>query len=196
MPGLRIVLARHGRPELPRHVERTIRGRDIGRWYRGYDGLGIVADAGPPAALRDVAAAAGCVVASDARRALESAARVAAPTTGVRIEPVLREVGFPESIATPVRLPPDVVVLIARALQMLRRCDEPVPATRARAAAAADTLSRLADAHRTVLVIGHGWFNRFVARELRRRGWRGPRWLPTGYWSMATYELRSASFDA
>lgn len=195
MPGerLRIVLARHGRPDLPGDLERAISGREIGRWYRRYDELGIVDDVGPPAALRDAAAAAGCVVASDVRRALESAARLAVPGR-VRVEPALREVGFPESLAVPIRLSPDVWVLIARAAQMLRwcACDEPVPATRARAAIAAGALARLAEDHGTLVVVGHGWFNRFVARELRRRGWRGPRWPPTGYWSTATYQHRAA----
>ena len=110
-------------------------------------------------------------------------------TDKVRVEPALREVGFPESLALPVRLSPVAWVLIARAMQMLRccECDEAVPATRARAAIAVETLSQLADDHGTLVVVGHGWFNRFVARELRRRGWHGPRWPPTRYWSAATY---------
>jgi broad specificity phosphatase PhoE len=184
-----IVLVRHGRPDLPVDLERRITGREIGRWYRRYDASGIVDGLEPPAGLREAAAAAGCVVASDARRALESAARLGVTAT-VRIDPVLREVGFPESLGVTVRLSADVWVLIARSMQMLRccECDEPVAATRARAAIAAQTLCRLADDHRTVVVIGHGWFNRFVARELRRLGWDGPRWLPTGYWSTAAYE--------
>ncbi len=190
MPGERhqIVLARHGRPDLPADLGRAISGREIGRWYRGYDASGIVDAVEPPACLRAAAAAAGCVVASDSRRALETAARLGV-TDKVRVEPALREVGFPESLALPVRLSPVAWVLIARAMQMLRccECDEAVPATRARAAIAVETLSQLADDHGTLVVVGHGWFNRFVARELRRRGWHGPRWPPTRYWSAATY---------
>ena len=190
MPGERhqIVLARHGRPDLPADLGRAISGREIGRWYRGYDASGIVDAVEPPACLRAAAAAAGCVVASDSRRALETAARLGV-TDKVRVEPALREVSFPESLALPVRLSPVAWVLIARAMQMLRccECDEAVPATRARAAIAVETLSQLADDHGTLVVVGHGWFNRFVARELRRRGWHGPRWPPTRYWSAATY---------
>jgi broad specificity phosphatase PhoE len=185
----RIVLARHGRPDLPADLRRAMSGRDIGRWYRGYDEAGIVEHVGPSLELRAVADAAGCIVASDARRARESAARLT--TSGrVRIDPILREVGFPETIGVGVPLSPNAWVLIARGLQLLRRCegDEPVPATRARAVLAAETLSRLADEHRMVLVVGHGWFNRFIGRELRRCGWTGPRWLPTAYWSSASYE--------
>jgi hypothetical protein len=73
---------------------------------------------------------------------------------------------------------------------MLRRYEgeESVPSTRARAARVSETLAQLADEHHSVVAVGHGWFNQFVARELRRRGWRGPRWSPTAYWASATYE--------
>jgi hypothetical protein len=85
-------------------------------------------------------------------------------------------------------------VFLARTSQMLDRDDEEGgrAAVRARAAVAAGALARLADDHQSVVAIGHGWFNRFVARELRRRGWQGPRFVPSGYWSSVTYERRRA----
>jgi broad specificity phosphatase PhoE len=188
-PRLRIVLARHGRPDLPLEARQPICGREIGRWYRSYDASGIVAGADVPAALRDAARAAGCVVASDTRRAIESAARLITADT-IRVEASLREVGFPESLDSSLRLSPHLWVFIARAAQMLDRLDDEGgrAAVRARAAAVANTLARLADDHRRVVAIGHGWFNRFVARELRRQGWQGPRFVPSGYWSSVTYE--------
>jgi broad specificity phosphatase PhoE len=185
----RIVLARHGRPDLPAEARQPICGREIGRWYRRYDASGIDAGADAPAALRAAARAAGCVVASDTRRAIESAARLIAADT-IRVEASLREVGFPESLDSSLRLSPNLWVLIARAAQMLDRHDAEGgrAAVRARAAAVADTLAQLAADHRSVVAIGHGWFNRFVARELRRQGWHGPRVVPSGYWSSVTYE--------
>jgi broad specificity phosphatase PhoE len=191
-PPRRIVLARHGRPDLPAEARQPICGREIGRWYRSYDASGIVAGAEVPTALRDAARAAGCVVASDTRRAIESAARLTAADT-IRIEASLREVGFPESLDSSLRLSPNLWVFIARAAQMLDRHDDEGgrAAVRTRAAAMADTLAQLADDHRSVVAIGHGWFNRFVARELRRQGWHGPRLVPSGYWSSVTYEHES-----
>ncbi len=108
----RIILVRHGRPDLPADLEQAISGREIGRWYRRYDDLGIVDGVEPPAPLREAAAAAGCVVASDSRRALESVARLVGDGRADRVEPALREVGFPESLGVLVRLSPDVWVLI------------------------------------------------------------------------------------
>jgi broad specificity phosphatase PhoE len=188
-PRQQIVLARHGRPDLPAEACQPICGREIGRWYRRYDASGIVAEVDAPAALWETARAAGCVVASDTRRAKESAARLVA-ADAIRIEPSLREVGFPESLDSSLRLSPNLWVFIARAAQMLDRDDDEGgrAAVRARAAAVAGTLAQLAADHRSVVAVGHGWFNRFVARELRRQGWRGPRFVPSGYWSSVTYK--------
>jgi len=190
---MRIVLARHGRPDLPAEAHEPICGRDIGRWYRTYDASGIVAESDAPVALRDAARTAGCVVASDTRRARESAARLVA-ADAIHVEGPLREVGFPESLDSSLRLSPNVWVFIARAAQMLNRNDDEGGrvAVRTRASAVAGTLAKLAGEHRSVVVIGHGWFNRFVARELRRQGWHGPRFVPSGYWSSATYERESS----
>jgi broad specificity phosphatase PhoE len=185
---LQIVLARHGRPDLDDGARRAITGREIGGWYRRYDDAGILDGVEPPARLLEAAARAGCVVASDTRRAIETAARLGVADR-VRVEPALREVGFPESIGSSVRLSPDAWVLIARGVQLLVRCacDERIGDVRARAVRIAGVLANLAAAQGPVLAIGHGWFNRFVARALRRQGWRGPRLLPTPYWSSGSF---------
>jgi broad specificity phosphatase PhoE len=183
-----IVLARHGRPAMTARERLAITGRDIGRWYRQYDELGIADEFAPPATLRELAASAGCVVASDSRRAIESAMRLT-KSDRIRVDAALREVGFPDSLDLPVRLSPGTWVMIARAAQLLNACasDERVHDVRARAAAVVDSLVNMADDHRTVVVVGHGWFNHFVARELRRRRWRGPLRPSTRYWGATTY---------
>ena len=80
--------------------------------------------------------------------------------------------------------------MIARAVWLVDRCDcdEPRSAARQRAGRLADRLTDLAHAHDSVVAVGHGWFNLFVGRELRRRRWHGPRFAPHGYWASAEYE--------
>ncbi len=187
---LRIVLARHGRPDLPDEARRPISGRDIGRWYRIYNESGIV-DAPAPAHLRDAARGTPRIVTSDLRRAIESAGRIT--SAAVHVEAALREVGFPESLDSSLRLPPNLWVFLARAAQMLDQHDEVGgrAAVQARASSVAATLGHLAGEHQRVVAIGHGWFNRFVARELRRQGWRGPRFVPSAYWSSVIYERKA-----
>src|SRR5687767_1241513 len=184
---MRIVLVRHGRPEIPAAAERPIAGRAGAEWCRLYEAVGLVA-ALPPEPVMAAAADAGCVVASDVRRALESAALLAGGRR-VQVEPVLREAGLPESLPIPFPLPPGAWVVLARIAWVLDWCTstETVVDARDRAVRAAGRLSELARTHQTAIVIGHGFFNMLIARELRRAGWNGPRRPPSGYWSMAQY---------
>jgi broad specificity phosphatase PhoE len=184
---VRIVLVRHGKPDAVSAA--SIAGHDIGRWVRGYDAAGISRELAPSAVIREMAASAGCVLASSARRAQESAAWLAA-SKAVRVDSELREAALPESIASSIRLSPGVWVVLARVAWWLNWCDsvEPIAMTRQRAGRVADRLAALAVEHGSVMAIGHGMFNRFVASQLRRRGWRGPAMLPRPYWTASQFE--------
>jgi broad specificity phosphatase PhoE len=87
------------------------------------------------------------------------------------------------------KLPPGVWIVVARLAWFLNIGDarETVAATRMRAARMADRLIALAVEHGCVVAVGHGMFHRFLASDLRRRGWRGPRPMPHGYWSVAEF---------
>jgi broad specificity phosphatase PhoE len=181
---MEIVLARHGQP-LVRHVA-AISGHELAAWVRRYNEAGITRDVPPPQRVRQCAASSGRVVASDLPRSIESAIWLA---NDVQIEPDLREAGLPDGIGVSVRLPPAAWVAIARVAWWLN-CGgsvETVAVARARARIATDRLCAIAAEHHTVLVVGHGMFNRFVATCLRNRGWHGPRMLPTAYWATAKF---------
>jgi broad specificity phosphatase PhoE len=186
---VRILLVRHGKPACPRPS--TISGRSIGEWTRAYDGSGIDVTLAPPARLRELSSSADCIVASDLPRARESAAALAG-TRSVIVDPGLREAPLPPSLGVSLRLPLGAWIVIARLAWFLNIGDasETVAETRARAARMTDRLVALAGEHDCVMAVGHGMFNRFLARELRRRGWRGPRAMPGGYWSAAEFEPR------
>jgi len=184
---MRILLVRHGKPD---GVDGApISGNAIGAWVRGYDSAGITRDCAPPPRARELAATANCIVASDLRRARESAAWLAG-SKDVRVDADLREAVLPESLGMSPRLSPGAWIVIARLAWLANRCDsaETVAATRTRAARMADRLVALAVEHQTVMAVGHGMFNRFVARQLRQRGWRGPALMPRGYWGAAQFD--------
>jgi broad specificity phosphatase PhoE len=186
---MRIVLVRHGKPDGVRTG--AISGLDIGQWVRRYNEVGITRELPPPARARELASSARCMIASDLPRARESAAWLAA-SKDVRVDRELREAGLPESLHISVRLSPGAWVVLARVAWWLNLCqsEETIAMTRQRAGRVADRLGVLAAAHGSVLAIGHGMFNRFVARQLLRRGWRGPKPLPSGYWAVAQFDRR------
>ena len=179
-----IVLARHGRPQ-PQEATR-ISGDGLAAWVRRYNEAGITRDLPPPEYLRHLAAASGRVVASDLPRSIESAKWL---VDDVHIEPDLREAGLPHAIQVPMCMSPSTCIGIARVLWFLNwgNSMETVADARARALRATDRLCMLAQEHQSVLVVGHGMFNRFIATCLRSRGWSGPQILPRAYWSSARF---------
>ena len=135
-----------------------------------------------------VGEAAGYLVTSDARRARESAALIAGGRQ-VHVDPDLREAALPESLPFPLPLRPATWAGLARIAWLLDWCEsaEDVAAARARAARTASRLGELSRMYGTVVVVGHGFFNMLIARELRRTGWDGLRRPPRRYWSMVAY---------
>jgi len=184
---MRIVLVRHGKAGAI--SRRPIDGRDIGRWVRRYNDAGISRELPPPAAVRNLASSAGYVLASSLRRARESAAWLAA-SKEVCLDPELREAALPESMAVSIRLSPGVWVALARVAWWLNWCDsdETIAMARQRAGRVADRLAALAAEYGSVIAVGHGMFNRFVAGQLRRRGWRGPKGWHRKYWAAAEFD--------
>ncbi len=183
---MEIVLVRHGKPE-PSSTS-LITGYQIGDFARRYNALGISKTLPPPAAAFALATTAGCVVSSDLKRSVESAQWLGS-TRAIEIDRDLREAGLPESINLRLPLPPGAWVVVARVMWWLNLCraEESLTRTRARAVRATDRLAALAQRHGVVLVVGHGIFNRFIAADLRRRGWSGPGILPRAYWTTATF---------
>ena len=182
---MEIVLVRHGRPA---PVDgRMVSGREVGEWAARYNEAGLLETLRPPLAVQQLVKSAGCVLASNLPRSLESARLVA--SNDVTIDPDLREAALPPSMGVSFRLPAGVWVVIARMAWWLncRRSEEPIAAARARARRAADRLCALASRHGTVAVVGHGVFNRFVAKQLLMRGWKGPRFLPNAHWSASRF---------
>ena len=187
---MRILLVRHGRPD---GVDaRSISGRAIGDWVRAYDAVGVSPALAPPSHLVDLAKGIDCFLTSDLRRARQSASWLAG-TRDVIVDGDLREAVLPESLGISLPLPPGVWIVAARIAWFLDCGDacETVVMTRERAVRMADRLIALASARGSVMAVGHGMLNRFLARELGRRGWRGPRALPHGFWAVAEFHCEN-----
>ncbi|MBS3935323.1 MAG: hypothetical protein KGZ43_04045 [Sulfuritalea sp.] len=59
---------------------------------------------------------------------------------------------------------------------------------RRRARQAAERLAELAEEHQNVLLVGHGFINHFIAKELQKSGWLGPSRPGKGFWGYGIYE--------
>jgi broad specificity phosphatase PhoE len=183
---MEIVIVRHGKPaSVPAN---SIAGHEIGRWVERYDELGINSELPPPESVQRLLTATGCVLASDLRRSIESAERFFSQCE-IRIDPDLREAALPQSLGVPIRMPPAMWVILARLAWCanIGGASESRAATRRRARRVAERLCALAAEKGAVGVVGHGMFNRFIAAQLRKRGWHGPAFLPTAHWAAARF---------
>ena len=61
---------------------------------------------------------------------------------------------------------------------------------KARAVQAVDTLVDSSVERKSTMLLGHGLMNRFIARELKKRGWRETKALGKANWSYGIYELK------
>jgi broad specificity phosphatase PhoE len=181
---MKIVLMRHGEPTS--RGSAWIAGHEFGEWVRSFDQGGIKEAMLIPDEVRQLASTIGLVISSDLLRATQSAARMARKTV---IDPDLREACLIESFRTSLRAPASLWLAVARLAWWLdvTSSQEPIAAARARAQRVTDNVISLAREHRSVLVVGHGVFNSFIARRLRALGWSGPLLPPSRYWSVATY---------
>lgn len=181
---MKIVLMRHGEPAS--RPAAWIAGHQFGDWVRSFEQGGIKEAMLIPDEVRRLASTIRLVIASDALRATQSAARLARKTL---IDPDLREARLVESFRTSLHAPASLWLGVARVAWWLDLApsEEPIAAARTRAHRATDNLISLVRKHRSVLVVGHGVFNTLIARRLRTLGWYGPLVPPSGYWSVATY---------
>ena len=188
----RIVLVRHGRSTHP--VVGWHDSAGLHRWFEEYDAAGIEADDEPPASLRALASSAGLVVASDLRRAIESARRIA-PDASIESSPLLRETPLRIPMLT-VRLPIlgwALAVGAGAAIRRLRRAPHPAE-TVSRATAAAEWLGELAERHGTVLAVTHSLVRGHIAAALVAARWRPePGRARRSHWSAWSFTRSSDS---
>ena len=137
---------------------------------RGYDAAGILDDDAPPAELRELARQAGVFVASDMRRAIESAHRLL-PGRQPEIQPLLRELVLEPPRWIPL-LPVEAWDAISYAQWSARLALGIDHELMERAKHAAKWLVERADAGGTVFVVTHGGFRRLVTNRLEAHGWR------------------------
>ncbi len=184
---VRIVLIRHGKPDLPELGK--LRAKEIPRWIDTYNAAGVNAAHPPSRAAVAMAHSCNTVVCSDLPRSVESAQAL-----GVRevthIESVFRETGLPFSNSPSPRLSPRIWASWFRVLWLLGYSSngESIGEARLRASDGASRLKELAVRDGSVLLVGHGFLNWFIARELLANGWRGPARPGMKYWEFGVYE--------
>jgi broad specificity phosphatase PhoE len=182
---MKIVLLRHGRTSLaPRP---WITARELGRWIDAYNSAGI-RKMPPSVAAMAVAAQCTVLVTSDLLRSVESGSALGLGRPMIS-DVLFREAGLPYGPVTFLKMPPSVWAVLFRFLWALgfKTNGESIHAFRKRAQSAAMFLISLASEHDSVLLVGHGLINSYIARELLSAGWYGPGKTRIRHWGFTEY---------
>lgn len=181
---MEIILIRHGRPEF--ELKGKARAREVQNIIQSYDQSGITGT--PPDEAAKLALSCGAVICSDLRRSLHSA-----ETLGVKdiykIDSVFREVAIPHFRSGGVTLSVSAWGAALRIMSVFgfSKNGESLSMARKRAKEASSYLISVAHAHKRIMLVGHGFINYFIAKELLSQNWNGPSKPGKGYWGYGVY---------
>lgn len=184
---MRIVLLRHGKPDVPETGK--LRATEIQQWIDSYNSAGLRADHPPSREAMEMAGHCKVVVCSDLPRSVDSARALGVKKVDY-IEPIFREMELPYSDFPSPKLPPDVWATLFRVFWFFgfSSNSESLGEAKTRALSGADKLREIAANRGSVLLIGHGFINRFIAKELLSSGWQGPASPGQKYWEFGVYD--------
>jgi broad specificity phosphatase PhoE len=186
MPDVKIVLMRHGRPEL--RAELPIYAREFKGWVSRYDHAPLARDSTPTGEAISFARAASTVFCSSLLRSSMSAEMLNKNAT-LNADEGLVEAGIPYSEWGVIKLPPKYWAVLFRLFWFLGYSNhsESYSDAKSRAILAAAKLAHHSEVSGPVLYVGHGIFNRLVAKELKKLGWSGPGNISSNYWGCSVY---------
>jgi broad specificity phosphatase PhoE len=188
-----IVIARHGRPALDRHI--WINSEQYVDWWAAYDAGGLAPDQRVPNGLITALQACKLIVSSSLLRARETAAQ-AAPERDVQIEERFVEAPLPPPhLPDFIKFRPRFWGVVARATWYFgySRDQETRQQAEVRADAGADWLIEQATAQGSVALVAHGWFNRMLRICLEAKGWTCIYDGHDSHWSHRIYRPKTPS---
>jgi broad specificity phosphatase PhoE len=185
---MEISLIRHGKS---RWIQNDwITCKQFEDWVKRYDEHGVYAEETYPEETKKKLTAATMVYTSDLYRSRESA-KLLFPTVEVVSNCLFRETELPKipGLFSRIKLQPSVWSVMTRCLWFggySRKCESLMDA-KIRAKRAAEHLDHEARKSQFVVLVGHGFFNILIAKELLQKGWTGAKRPDTRHWQVTTY---------
>lgn len=187
---MEISLIRHGRSLFTENNRITC--QEFLNWVEKYDENGVFEEQSYPIETLNKIKAANIVITSDLKRSINSAKIL--NSNGEAISNTLfREIELPRPLTKVkgIKLYPGIWTVILRCLWFSgysRECESWSQA-KDRAKKASELLVNYAQEHKSVVLVGHGFFNRMIANELLTKGWKGKKKASARHWNCTTYSL-------
>ncbi|ADU29527.1 histidine phosphatase family protein [Evansella cellulosilytica] len=186
---MEISLIRHGKSQLNENDKITC--LEFKKWVEKYDCNGVCVESTYPSDTVSKVKSAKKIITSDMNRAVHSA-KLLSPEAILISESLFREAELPTAFKKfGVKLRPTNWAIILRLLWFLGYSNECESLSNAklRAKKASQKLIEYAEEHQKVALVGHGFFNMLVAKELRKKGLKGKKRTGSKHWSCTTYSL-------
>lgn len=183
---------RHGKPKLPHFSKLT--AAEMQAWIAAYDAAGVCENSLVDASALQLAQSCQVVVCSDLRRSTTSAQRLMLEKAPV-ISAEFREAGLPYCSIPWLCLPPNAWAILFRLMWFLgfSSNSESMSIFKQRAEECSRNLEEFVHEKESVLFVGHGFMNRFVAKSLRANGWCETIKGSGQYWGVAVFEKMSTN---
>jgi broad specificity phosphatase PhoE len=190
---MQISFIRHGRSS---HLHsRFMTAQEFQGWIQQYNEEGIIKEEEIPSETVQAVRTAKLVISSSARRAVQSAALLTGSLSFVQ-NPIFCEAELPVYLKMPkwMKLKPNVWTVLYRTAWLIgyNGDTESYEQAKFRAKQAADLLVGYAVFYQKVVLVGHGFMNDMIAKELRSRGWNGPAVTNHSHWGCTTYVYKKA----
>ena len=170
---MEIILLRHGKPEVP--LQEKMSARSFRQWVYKYNHAGLSSQSKPSGSTQSIASRCDAVVCSSLPRSLESAQLIS--KKGIMLSSSLfNEAGLPIVRWKHLKLTPKVWAVLFRVMWLLGYSygSESYKQSKVRADKSVKMLEKFAGEYEAVLLVGHGVYNKILAKKLKANGWQGP----------------------
>ena len=185
---MRISLIRHGRSMLKNNEKMSL--YEYNNWLTDYDNAGVLQEVSYHSETVEIVEKANIFITSDLKRSIESALLLNA-NEKIISDPLFRETGLPNAFPkiANLKLSPTSWTVILRCLWLMGYSSgcESLRDARIRAKNAAERLVNVAKEYEYVVLVGHGFFNMLIAKELQKIGLKGKRRTSSQHWKVTTY---------
>ncbi len=184
---MRVILMRHGKPSLP--PQKSVTSQEFKNWIDAYNAAEICENLKPTPKSVEIAKSCSAVVCSNLKRSLNSACILGVNEVS-SIEHKLREMEIPSGNITNLKMKPEYWAVLFRVLWFFgySKNSESFKEAKLRAAHAASLLESTAKENGSVLFVGHGMLNRYIAKYLVENGWLVRKKVGSNYWEFGVFE--------
>ncbi|MET3194882.1 histidine phosphatase family protein [Bacillus sp. OAE603] len=189
---MEISLVRHGKSIWTEN--KAITSKEFKDWVLKYDLTGVFEEEIYPTETIKKITTAKVIITSDLERSIKSA-EFLKPNCVTYLDQLFREteVPFPNINFLGLKLKPRVWAVILRCIWLVgysREC-ESLSAAKIRAERASKILIKFAQEHNNIVLIGHGFFNILIAKELQKIGWKSNKKPSSKHWQSNTYSMNN-----